>query len=279
MLYFAILLVMSVLRLLNKQAQSIKNEFRKLKRKHFISFVFIAALLFPIPFTALVLSGNIANYSGFDAIFGLLVTLGEPVMLPIVLGIVASMLFFMEYDNDTLKNLQVVPILPIKLATAKIAVLFILGLVFALATLLSSMVGGIIAGNELTNIGGKIWISAVTALLYTASTLPVVIVIVWLNKSYIFSIIVTFFYTVFDYMMAYTGQFASDNQAIKLISTILPAPTIYRWQASQFVSPDLPAYPIIKPYFLPLWIAVLTTFIIGIISYLLIVRLYSKKES
>lgn len=193
----------------------IKNEFRKLKRKHFISFVFIAALLFPIPFTALVLSGNIANYSGFDAIFGLLVTLGEPVMLPIVLGIVASMLFFMEYDNDTLKNLQVVPILPIKLATAKIAVLFILGLVFALATLLSSMVGGIIAGNELTNIGGKIWISAVTALLYTASTLPVVIVIVWLNKSYIFSIIVTFFYTVFDYMMAYTGQFASDNQAIK----------------------------------------------------------------
>lgn len=109
-------------------------------------------------------------------------------MLPIVLGIVASMLFFMEYDNDTLKNLQVVPILPIKLATAKIAVLFILGLVFALATLLSSMVGGIIAGNELTNIGGKIWISAVTALLYTASTLPVVIVIVWLNKSYIFQL-------------------------------------------------------------------------------------------
>lgn len=257
----------------------IKCEFRKLKRKHFISFVFIAALLFPIPFTALVLSGNIANYSGFDAIFGLLVTLGEPVMLPIVLGIVASMLFFMEYDNDTLKNLQVIPILPIKLATAKIAVLFIMGLVFALATLLSSMVGGIIAGNELINIGEKIWISAITALLYTASTLPVVIVIVWLNKSYVFSIIVTFFYTVFDYMMAYTGQFASDNQAIKLISTILPAPTIYRWQASQFVPPDLPAYPIIKPYFLPLWIAVLTTFVIGIISYLIIVRLYSKKES
>lgn len=63
----------------------IKNEFRKLKRKHFISFVFIAALLFPIPFTALVLSGNIANYSGFDAIFGLLVTLGEPVMLDCVI--------------------------------------------------------------------------------------------------------------------------------------------------------------------------------------------------
>ena len=82
----------------------IKCEFWKLKRKHFVSFVVFAALLFPIPFTALVLAGSVGNFTGFDAVFGLLVTLGEPVMLPIVLGIVAAMLFFMERDNDTLQN-------------------------------------------------------------------------------------------------------------------------------------------------------------------------------
>ena len=82
----------------------IKCEFWKLKRKHFVSFVVFAALLFPIPFTALVLAGSVGNFTGFDAVFGLLVTLGEPVMLPIVLGIVAAMLFFMQRDNDTLKN-------------------------------------------------------------------------------------------------------------------------------------------------------------------------------
>lgn len=64
----------------------IQCEFWKLKRKHFVSFVIFAALLFPIPFTALVLAGSIGNFTGFDAVFGLLVTLGEPVMLPIVLG-------------------------------------------------------------------------------------------------------------------------------------------------------------------------------------------------
>lgn len=226
----------------------IKCEFWKLKRKHFVSFVVFAALLFPIPFTALVLAGSVGNFTGFDAVFGLLVTLGEPVMLPIVLGIVAAMLFFMERDNDTLKNLHTIPISPTKIASAKIAVLFILGLIYSLATLLSSMVGGLMAGSELVNIGEKIWISIITSLLYTASTLPVVIIIVGLNRSYIFSIILTFFYTMFDYMLAYGGQFASEEPAMKLISNIFPAPTIYRWQAAQFVSPDSPAYSVIEPY-------------------------------
>lgn len=164
----------------------IRCEFWKLWRKHFVSFVVFAALLFPIPFTALVLAGSVGNFSGFDAVFGLLLTLGEPVMLPVVLGIVAAMLFFMERDNDTLKNLRTIPISPARLATAKIAVLFLLGLIYSLATLVSSMVGGVIAGNAPTGILEKVALSFTTSVLYTASTLPVVIGIVWLNRSYIF---------------------------------------------------------------------------------------------
>ena len=66
---------------------------------------------------------------------------------------------------------------------------------------------------------------------------------------------------------------------MKLISNIFPAPTIYRWQAAQFVSPDSPAYSVIEPYFLPLWIVALTVFVIGAISYLAIVKIYSRHES
>ena len=134
----------------------IQCEMQKLKRKHFVSFVVFGALLFPIPFTALVLAGSVGNFNGFEAVFGLLATMGMPIMLPAVLGIIAAMLFFMERDNDTLKNLRTIPISPIKIATAKIAVLYILGLIFAVATVLSSMVGGLIAGSELTNIGENI---------------------------------------------------------------------------------------------------------------------------
>lgn len=202
----------------------IRCEFWKLRRKRFVSFVVFAALLFPIPFTALALAGNVGNFSGFDAVFGLLLTLGEPVMLPVVLGIVAAMLFFMEWDNDTLKNLRTIPISPAKLATAKIAVLFPLGLIYSFATLVSSLVGGLIAGSAPAGILEKIALSLITSVLYTASVLPVVIGTVWFNRSYIFSIILTFFYTMFDFFLAYGGVFASPEPAMKLLTNILPAP-------------------------------------------------------
>ncbi len=141
----------------------IQCEMRKLKRKHFVSFVVFAALLFPIPFTALVLAGSVGNFTGFEAVFGLLVTMGMPIMLPAALGIIGAMMFFMERDHDTLKNLRVLPVSPLKIVTAKIAVLYILGLVFALATMLSSMAGGLIAGSELSNMGENIGIAVITA--------------------------------------------------------------------------------------------------------------------
>lgn len=95
--------------------------------------------------------------------------MGVPIMLPAALGIIAAMLFFIERDNNTLKNLRTIPVSPVKIATAKIVVLYILGIVFAVATLISSIVGGLIAGSELENIIGKLFIVLITALLYTTS--------------------------------------------------------------------------------------------------------------
>lgn len=63
------------------------------KAQTFCVFCGFRSPAFPYSFTALVLAGSVGNFTGFDAVFGLLVTLGEPVMLPIVLGIVAAMLF------------------------------------------------------------------------------------------------------------------------------------------------------------------------------------------
>ena len=258
----------------------IQCEMRKLKRKHFVSFVIFAALLFPIPFTALVLAGSMGNFTGFEAVFGLLVTMGMPIMLPAVLGIIAAMLFFMERDNDTLKNLRIIPTSPAKIATSEYYNSNINHRnPLAFATMVSSMVGGLIAGSELTNIGENFGIAIITALLYTTSILPVVIAIVGFNRSYIFSVILTFFYTMFDFMLAYGGLFATTDPMMKMITNIMPAPIIYRWQAVRFVDPGTPAYSVMEPYFLPLWLVALTVVIIGVLSYLAIVRIYSKRES
>lgn len=256
----------------------IKCEFMKLKRKKFVSFVVFAALLFPIPFSALILRGNVGDLNAFDSLYDMLFCMAIPIMLPCILGIIAAMLFYMERDNSTLKNLMVIPIQKWKIATSKIIVLYFIGLLFACITLLSSMIGGLIAGADLGNIGNKITVAAVTAILYTTGTLPIVIAIVKLDRSYIFAIILTFFYTVFGFSLAFTGQFTSDNQIMKVLTSILPTPIIYRWQASRMIEQGTTAFEVWQPYFLKLWIVALTVFILGGISYFAIIRLYQKRE-
>lgn len=256
----------------------IKCEFWKLKRKKFVQFVIFAALLFPIPFTALILKGNVGDMNAFDSLYDMLFCMAIPIMLPCILGIIAAMLFYMERDNSTLKNLTVIPIQTWKIAAAKIIVSYFIGLLFSCVTLLSAMTGGLIAGADLGNIGNKIVVSFVTAILYTTGTLPVVIAIVKFNRSYIFAIILTFFYTMFGFSLAFTGQFTSDNQIMKVITSIMPAPIIYRWQASRMIKQGTTAFEVWQPYFLNLQIVVLTIFILGGISYFAIIKIYQKQE-
>lgn len=118
----------------------------------------------------------------------------------------------------------------------------------------------------------------IAALLYTTGTLPIVIAIVKFNRSYIFAIILTFFYTMFGFALAFTGQFTSDDQLMKILTSILPAPIIYRWQASKMIEQGTAAFEIWQPYFLNLWIVILTVSVIGGISYWAILTIYQKQE-
>ncbi|MEK5161633.1 ABC transporter permease [Paenibacillus sp. FSL R5-0527] len=254
----------------------VRCEFTKLKRKKFILLVIVAAFLFPIPFTMLAMSGSVGRLNVYDKLFGMIVSYGQALLLPSILGIVASMLFFMERDNDTLKNLRTIPVSATRMVTAKILVLFILGLIFSLASVAASMLGGAFAGN-IQGVFAKLCISAADGMLLTAGTLPVVIAIVYFNRSYIFSIILAFFYTILNFSMAFVGL-QYDTPMMKLLTSILPTPIIYRWLLGLFTSPADSFYAIIAPKILPLPQVVIIIAIIAFISYMAIVRIYKKRE-
>lgn len=91
----------------------------------------------------------------------------------------------MKRDNDTLKNLRTIPVSATRMVTAKIIVLLILRLIFSLASVAASMLGGAFAGN-IQGVFEKLCISAADGILLTAGTLPVIIAIVFFNRSYIF---------------------------------------------------------------------------------------------
>lgn len=254
----------------------VKCEFTKLKRKKFVLFVILAAFLFPIPMTMLVLKGSLGSIEAYDGLFGLIISYGQPLLLPCIIGIVASMLFFMERDNDTLKNLQTIPVSATEIVNAKLIVLFVLGLIFALASVVASMLGGALVGS-IHGIFSKLCISAVIGLLFAAGTLPIVVAIVFFNRSYVFSILLAIFYAIFNFSMQFAGL-QSTAPIMKLLATILPAPIIYRWFMGVTISPSVSFYSIIKPHILPLPQVVMTILIIAALSYLGMVRIYNKRE-
>lgn len=254
----------------------VKCELTKLKRKKFVMFVILGAFLFPFLFTMLALKGSLGNVRVFDKLFVGIIGYGQIWMLPLVLGIVATMLFFMERDHDTLKNLRTIPISTLRIVTSKLIVLFIFGFIFSTASAGSSIIGGLLLGG-INDVLYKFEVGAITGLLLTAGTLPIVIAIVFFNRSYIISIIIVLFYDVFNFALI-LGGFQSRIPIIKLLYGIFPSPIINRWHWNVFVSPSLYYYSELAPFMLPLSQVVITIAIMAILSYIAIVQIYRKRE-
>ena len=107
----------------------IKCEFLKLKRKKFIPLIILAAFLFPIPLTYLMTTPSMMErYTDrADASMDYLTWCWDMVfqfLLPCIIGVIAAILFFMERDNDTFKNLRTIPVTSTQMVLAKIIVLF-----------------------------------------------------------------------------------------------------------------------------------------------------------
>lgn len=83
------------------------------------------------------------------------------------------MLKLVRCEFTKLKRKKIRPIV-----TAKIIVLLILRLIFSLASVAASMLGGAFAGN-IQGVFEKLCISAADVILLTAGTLPVIIAIVF----------------------------------------------------------------------------------------------------
>ena len=102
----------------------VKCEFWKLKRKKFIPLVILSAFLFPVPLTYLMTTPSMMERytdkaDAFDGLFNMVLGYGIQFLLPCIIGIIAAMLFFMERDNDTFKNLRTIPVTSTQMVLAK----------------------------------------------------------------------------------------------------------------------------------------------------------------
>ena len=203
----------------------IRCEFWKLKRKRFISLIILAAFLFPLPLTYLMATPRIlARYTdkadAFDGLFNMVLGYGIQFLLPCVIGVISAMLFFMERDNDTFKSLRTVPVTSSQMIIAKIIVLFLFGIVFCVASTIATALCGMVTAFEVYGLAYKLWLAIETGVFITAGRLPLIVLVVFFSKTYVFSILLCVFYSVLN--MSATALFdALPRLFLWLMPTLL----------------------------------------------------------
>lgn len=208
-------------------------EFRKLKRKKIILLVIFSAFLFPVPLTAfMTLPQTIeSDAANFNEYFSYVMGYGVELLLPCMLGVIAAMLFFMERDNDTFKNLRVIPVTSTQMVLAKIIVLFLCGIIFSLMSAFAAFLcGSFTARAEITGIFYKLVLAVEMGIFITAGTLPLVVLVVFFSKTYIFSILLCVFYSV----LSLTAE-SSFGALPKLLCWLMPIPLTTLWSAGNMV--------------------------------------------
>ena len=175
-------------------------EFAKLKRKKLILLVMLSAFIFPIPVTVMMTTPQMAgrfdnDVEIFNACFQFIMGYGVEMLLPCVIGVIAALLFFMERDNNTFKNLRTIPVTSSQMIFAKIIVLFVMGVIFSLVSAMAAVLcGGLV--SEVNGVAYKLFVALEMGIFITAGTLPLVVLVVFFSKTYIFSVLLCVFYSV-----------------------------------------------------------------------------------
>ena len=205
-------------------------EFAKLRRKKLILLVMLSAFIFPIPVTVMMTTPQMAgkfdnDIEIFNACFQFIMGYGVELLLPCVIGVIAAVLFFMERDNDTFKNLRTIPVTSSQMIFAKIIVLFVMGVIFSMVSALAAVLCGSLV-SEVNGVAYKLFIALEMGFFITAGTLPLVVLVVFFSKTYIFSVLLCVFYSV----LSLTAE-SSFGALPKALCWLMPIPLTTLWSA------------------------------------------------
>lgn len=224
----------------------IRCEFWKLKRNKLIRAAALVSVIFPVIFSVLLRDGtleDLASTSRKESGFLILIPLSV---------ILSAYLFFNEHDNGTLKNLLCIPVSRRNLAFAKTGILLLFSLAYETVEFLTCLVLSIIKGASVIGWALQLRLALAAGVLLWAVALPCIILVIWCNKSYIISVIITFFYTLSGYALHVSSAVMMKPLGFHL-STFIPVPVIFRWlyQYNVPIGPMQTAfYEEFRPYFI-----------------------------
>lgn len=228
-------------------------EFAKLKRKPLIfASVFLSIL---IPLAVLLLpSDEKTSTDAVDGVMSVLFQLSAYLLLMPVIVVLASNLLFEEQDHNTLKNLLTVPVSKSKLAISKMLLLLFFSIGFMTVGGLVNFIILLLQGWEPVGFWRLFFVGLGEGCIMWVGALPCILLVIALNKSYIVSVIITFFYTLVNYILSTNDLLLMQPFGFNP-GTLLPGPLVFRW-FFQFYDHSHPGAELaallerISPYFL-----------------------------
>ena len=114
------------------------------------------------------------------------------------------------------------------LAMAKMALLLLFSIAFMAAGGLVILLIVLAAGWEPVGFWRLFLVGIGQGIMMWAGALPCILLVVLLNRSYIVSVIITFFYTSVNYIFGLNNLFITQPFGLNL-GTLLPGPLTFRW--------------------------------------------------
>mgnify|MGYP000873413577 CR=1 FL=1 len=142
--------------------------------------------------------------------------------------ILASNLLFEELDNDTLKNLVTIPVNRTKLVLSKMLVLLLFAIGFMAVGALVILAALLIQGWNPVGFWKLFQVGIGEGVIMWVGALPCILIVVLLDKNYIVSVVITFFYTILNYLLTNNDAFLTQPFGLNA-GTLLPGPLAFRW--------------------------------------------------
>lgn len=213
----------------------VRCELWKLKRRKFILLVVLSAFLFPVPITYIMTTPAMtARYPDkidcYDGLFNFVLGYSVQLLLPCIVGVVAAILFFMERDNETFKSLRTIPVTSTQMVLAKVIVLFLFSILFCVASAVITAICGYLVLGVAEKVVFELLMAVSLGCMITAGTLPLITLVVFFSKTYIFSVLLCIFYTVINMYVTFLFDVLP-----KLVLWLMPGSLTTLWTAKTMI--------------------------------------------
>ncbi|KQY84363.1 hypothetical protein ASD24_11470 [Paenibacillus sp. Root52] len=186
----------------------VQAEFMKLRRKKLLLAEILIACVMPaiVTYYAANISRNASFMNSFTDFYKLSLGYMSLLILPIMLGILATMIFSDEYKYNTMKELSSVPVSKYEILISKIITLFGISLSIMMLTGVLITIGALVAGGfpdvNFTLIVRLFALCLYSGLLTPLAMLPIVLIITISKKGFVLPISISVAYVFFGYIAA-----------------------------------------------------------------------------